>query len=131
MIEKVASWLGYNPRTRLVFVSNKYPGLPFVDLGFELASAIVPHIGSQALPMVAEQCAKDIIRNHKQHDSVVGYHVAIDNWGILLEPELSIDFAGFMESVSRNTTVFLLTDEPIRNDRYHGLDLSNLQYLTI
>lgn len=128
MEEKIAAWLTYQPRTLLVFVYHKPQAMPFVDFGYDFAKAIEPKLGNAMLPMEAVQCARNIFKSNTHNSEIIGCFVAVENWAILMEPELKIDLIALLTSVSQNTTVILLTDEPIKDDCFHNIDLSSIQY---
>lgn len=128
MEEKIASWLTYQPRTRLVFVNNKPQALTFVDLGYDFAKAIEAKINSRILPMEAEQSARNIFKSNTHKSEIIGNYIAIENWAILMEPELKINLVALLTSISQNTTVILLLDEPIKDNRLHDIDLTSIQY---
>lgn len=128
MENKIAQWLTYQPRTRLVFIKRKYESIQFVDIGYELAKAIEPEIGNPIMPMKAEQIARDIIKTNQKSNEIFGNYVALENWGILLEPELKINLKNFLSNISQNTTIILLTDEPIKESQLHDIDFSNIEF---
>lgn len=136
MTERIASWLTYQPRTHLVLVNRKPQEFEFVDFGYEFAKAIESDVKmaekkpqiKRMLPTIATDAAKKILRKHTRTDASIGDYVAIENWAILEEPELSPDLDHFFSNVSRNTTVILLIEGEIKDNRYHSLDLGNLQY---
>ncbi|MCM1141343.1 MAG: hypothetical protein NC453_22475 [Muribaculum sp.] len=128
MEEKIAAWLTYQPRTRLVFVNHKHRGIPFVDFGYDFAKAIEPKLNSPMLPMESENCARKIFKSNTHKSEIIGNYVAIENWAILMEPALKIDFVALLSSISQNTTVILLLDETIKDNSLHGIDLKSIQY---
>lgn len=128
MESKIAHWLTYQPRTRLVFMQKRQPSFRYVDFGYEFSKAIEPVIDSPALPMKAEQIARNIIKANRNVNETFGKYVALDNLAILLEPELKIDFKNFLTSISQNSTIILLIDDFIKGNRLHNIDLSNLEY---
>lgn len=128
VLEKIAAWLTYQPRTRLVFVNHKPQTMTFVDFGYDFAKDIEPKLNSKMLPMEAEQSARNIFKSNTFKSEIIGNYVAIENWAILLEPELKINLMALLTSVSQNTTVILLLDEPIKDNRLHGIDLTSIQY---
>ncbi len=128
MEKKIAQWLTYQPRTRLVFIRSRQLPISFVNFGYEFAKFIEPFLHTSKLPMKAFQFAHDFIKAHTQVNEIFGKYVAIENWAILLEPELKIDLRNFLTSISQNVTVILRIDDSIENDRLYNIDLSNIQY---
>lgn len=78
--------------------------------------------------MIAEENARAIIRSHSYQHPIIGKCIALENWAILMEPDLMIDLKSFLSGISQNTTIVLLLDSPIRNGQYHNIDLSTLEY---
>lgn len=128
MEEKIAAWLKYQPRTRLVFVNHKPQAMTFGDFGYDFAKAIEPKLNSKMLPMEAEQSARNIFKSNTSKSEIIGNYVAIENWAILMEPALKINLITLLTSISQNTTVILLLDEPIKDNRLHDIDLTSIQY---
>lgn len=78
--------------------------------------------------MKALQFARDIVKANIKLKENFGAYVALENWVILLEPELKIDIKNFLTSISQNTTVILRIDDAIENNKIHNIDLSNFEY---
>lgn len=131
MEKKIAAWLTYQPRTRLVFVNHKPQAMTFVDFGYDFAKAIEPKLNSKMLPMEAEQSARYIFKSNTRKSEIIGNYVAIENWAILMEPQLKINFITLLTSVSQNITVILLLDEPIKDNYIHDINLTSIQHYRI
>lgn len=128
MEKKIAQWLRYQPRTRLVFIRSRQLPISFVNFGYEFAKLIEPILHTPKLPMKALQFARDIVKANIKLKENFGAYVALENWVILLEPELKIDIKNFLTSISQNTTVILRIDDAIENNKIHNIDLSNFEY---
>lgn len=127
-MDKIAQWLTYQPRTRLVFVKTRPQNIQFFDFGYEFAKSIQSRLESPMLPMIAEESARNLIKAHTNTNGLIGKYVALENWDILFEPELKIDLRIFLTSISQNKTIFLLSDTSVKNAQYHNLNLSDLEY---
>ena len=63
MRDKIAQYLTYDPRNKLIFASILDRHLQSVDVGFELSKAIEPDLSSKHLPMIAEYSLNTILRH--------------------------------------------------------------------
>lgn len=119
MREKIAQYLKYNPRNKLIFIPKIDPNLHSVDLGFELASLIKNELPSPHLPMIAEDSFNSIMKMSVFHDEIVGDYIAISNWGILFEPELKLNILSLFDSYSKNQTLILVNCGDADTECFH------------
>ena len=119
MRKKIAQYLKYNPRNKLIFTPKIDPNLHSVDVGFELASIIKNDLASPFLPMVAEDCFNSIMRKSTFHDEILGDYIAISNWGILFEPELKLNLLSLFDSYSKGQTLILVNCGEADNECFH------------
>lgn len=78
--------------------------------------------------MAAEECARAILKSHTQVNHTLGNYVAIENWAILLEPELKINLANFLSSASQNLTLIMRYDTSFPDRHTITSHLSSLDY---
>jgi len=119
MRERIAQYLTYNPRNKLIFTSTIDPHLHSVDVGHELASLIKDDISSQHLPMIAEEMLGKILKNAVLNDEVIGEYIAISNWGILFEPDLKLNLLSLFDSYSMNQTLILVNCGEVNSESFH------------
>lgn len=102
----------YESRNRIVFCLDIIEGLEFHNVGFELADILKSNSTkyqnfSSILSIFNSSCYNDLI----------GRYLAIDNIGILFEPELKLDVRSIIESYSKNQCLIIRTDAKIKDDK--------------
>lgn len=119
MRERIAKFLEFDPRNKVVFVPRLDSHLQTVDVGNVLAAAIEPHLSSPTLPQIAEEAIRKIMINARHHDPVIGPYVALRNWGILFEPSLEINLLSLFDQYDKNQTLILENCGVVANGRFH------------
>lgn len=119
MREKIAQYLNYNPRNKLIFTPHADPRLQTIDVGFKLARLIQDDLESCHLPMVAEDNLNSLLRKSLANDDVIGNYVAIENWGILFEPALKLNLVSIFDSHSKSNTLILVNCGQADYDNFH------------
>ena len=108
MRERIAQFLKYQPRNKLVFTPQIDSPLYSVDVGVELSALIQENLGSPQLPLIAEDKLRSLIGNSTLTDDIIGEYVALSNWGILFEPELRFNLLFLLDSYSKSRTIILV-----------------------
>ena len=138
-IEKILAFLSLANRNRLVFCHDYIDGLFFVNVGKELAEALSKeNLHSPTVAYMAEDFLADILSTSRV-DSQVGAYVAIENIGILFEPDLGLNLKSTLDNASTNKTIIIRSDGIIISNRYYFLqegdgvfiDLTGLSYIEI
>lgn len=119
MREKIAQFLKYCPRNKVIFTHSIDPCLKTLDVGYELADLIKNDLNSPHLPMIAEDCLNSLIRQAISHDEIIGNYVAITNWGILFEPILKFNLLSLFDSISKSNTLILVDCGETDNENFH------------
>lgn len=119
MREKIAQYLSYDPRNKLIFAPRLDQHLQSVDVGFELSKAIESDLTSKYLPMIAEDCLNTILRKAIREDSIIGAYIAIENWGILFEPALNLNLVSIFDSHSKSNVLILVDCGQADNEMFH------------
>lgn len=119
MRERIAQFLSYDPRHKLVFAPTVDPCLPTVDVGFELASRLNDKLVSPHLSMIAEDELNNILKRSLCKDDIIGDYIALSNWGILFEPELKLNLLSLFDSYSKSATLILINCGQADNECFH------------
>lgn len=127
MREKIAQYLTFDPRNKLIFAPHIDKHLHAVDIGFELSKAIETDLSSPHIPMIAEDCLNSILRNAVKNDEIIGDYLAVENWGILFEPVLKLNLISIFDSHSKSNTLILVDCGQADYDKFH---LVNKQFNT-
>lgn len=117
--EKIAQFLKYCPRNKVIFTPAIDPCLKTLDVGYELANCIKNDLDSPHLPMIAEDCLYSLIKRAMMHDEVIGDYVAFANWGILFEPVLKFNLLSLLDSFSKSNTLILVDCGQADNECFH------------
>ena len=86
----------------------------------------------------AEDALNEIL-SQTQKDDMIGTYVAMDNIGILFEPELGFNLKSILDSASTNKTIIICSDGMIKSDCFYFLlegdndwiDLKGLSYIEL
>lgn len=135
----IADYLAQATRNRLVFCHEQIEGLTFVNVGKVLAESLAKQdLRSPMIAYMAEEVLDDILSSTKVDDEI-GSYVALDNIGVLFEPDLAFNLKSVIDSASTNKVVIIHSDGIIKSDRYYFLqegdasfiDLHGLSYIEI
>lgn len=136
---EVLSYLKSQPRNKIVFYIQDIPGIQTLDVGKELSheiKSIAPDakIGMKSLIIIDELFISSIWDN-----SDYGKYLALKNIGILLEPELKIDFLQILDKYSSSNTLFVKWEGEIEDrilyfltkEKGQKIDIKNLSHIVI
>ena len=118
---KIMSYLQQSTRNRIVFCHDDIDGVDFVDVGKEMALLLV---GRQQNNTGLDAIYKLVLNKSRQCDSI-GMYLAIENIGILFEPELKLDLRSLFNHYSKNQCLIVRTEAKIENDTLYFLDTSD------
>ena len=137
----IADYLAQATRNHLVFCHEQIEGLTFVNVGKALAESLVKQdLRSPMIAYIAEEVLDEILSSTKVDDEI-GSYVALDNIGVLFEPDLAFNLKSVIDSASTTTNkvVIVLSDGFIKSDCFYLLqegdtsfiDLHGLSYIEI
>ena len=138
-IQHIVEYLQQATRNRLVFCHEPIEGLTFVDLGKALATSLTgENLHSPTIAYTAEDVLAEILSS-PQIDSQIGNYVALENIGILFEPELEFNLKSILDNASTNKTIVVCSDGTILSDKFYFfqpgdgvfIDLGGLSYMEI
>ena len=139
MNSKIRLFLKLNPRNKLVVISDKelFEWLGWINVGNLLSQDI--NIADKKIIFKINQLLDDIIVKNKTQHKEFGEIIAIENIGLLLEPELKFNVEKFLSDYSQNNTLILKWEGEIdtnqlyfltKNDN-HKIDLNNISHIVI
>ena len=138
--KSINSFLKKSPRNRLIILSQEKPDeLAFVDMGIELSTAIEKQINHKQISMVVFDVLETIMQNSEKTHPEIGKYTAISNLGILFEKPLKFDFIHFLDSHSKNQTLFIYWEGEVDKNQLFFLtknkglqfDISNISHITL
>lgn len=137
---KLDSFLKKSPRNRLIILSQvKLGELSFVDIGSKLSKAIENQITHKQISMVASDALETIMQNSEKIHPEIGKYTAVSNLGILFEKALKIDFIHFLDTHSKNQTLFIYWEGEVDKTKLYFLsknkglqfDICNISHITL
>jgi hypothetical protein len=137
MLEEIITYLQLQPRNKLIVSSEKLKDLIYCDIGLEVANSFVDVPISKHFSLRAKTVISQIIASAEIDHPLLGRILALENLGILLEPELKFNFVDFLENTSKDIAVILNWDGEINNKKIYFLnqqdgkeiDLQHLSFL--
>ena len=137
--QKTITFVHQANRNHLVFCHDKIEDITFINIGKVLAEALSKenlHLPSVAY--IAEDLLVDILSTPRL-DSQIGPYVALENIGILFEPDLGLNLKSTLDNASTNKTIIIRSDGVIVSNRFYFLqdgdgvfiDLTGLSYIEI
>ena len=120
-LNETAKYVEQNTRNKIVFCHEDIDEITFVNVGLILSQLLTDEEnianGYQLL------CSN--ILNNQLYNKVIGDYIAIENIGILFEPELKLDLHNILESFSRNLCLIIKSDAKIKDDKFYFLTPSD------
>ena len=135
----ITDYLSQATRNRLVFCHDLIEDLSFINVGKVLAEKLMKeNLRSSMVGYVAEDVLNDILSSPKD-DVDIGSYVAIENIGVLFEPELELNLEATLDNASKDKVVIIHSEGFIKADRFYLLqegdtsfiDLHGLSYIEI
>ena len=117
----IKEYVRQNTRNKIVFCRSRMQGLQYVDVGFALSLCLKTNENNSPVIDIVSQILNDNIR----YDGDIGHYMAIENIGILFEPELKLDVRSIIDSNSKNQCLVVLTDAEIDNGVLYFLEKSD------
>ena len=104
-------------RNKLVISKQKMEGFEFIDIGKEFSMELgsIP-VHDDRFSLKAKDLLYSLIQRLETYSDFTGRYIALTNLGILLEPELRLNFLEFIQSVSQTYPLILHWDGVIEND---------------
>lgn len=135
----IYKYLNSQSRNKIVFFRNNIPDIEILNLGKELSNKINGLEIDNKISLKALLLINEILNESYIDHSDFGKYLAIENIGILLEPELKIDFVQLLNKHSSSYILFVKWDGEIENEtlffktKERGLkiDIKNLSHITI
>ena len=126
-------------RNKIVLYKNSLSSLHSIDLGNKLAFALKPIVNDKRLPLKCMSLIESILSASIEVDEVYGKYLAIQNVGILLEPDLKLDLAYLFDKFSTSNTLFVEWEGEIEGDSLYfqtkqkgkKIDISHLSHIVI
>ena len=116
-INEIAKYVKLNTRNKIVFCHKDIDEITFVNVGLILSQLLTDE---EKIANSYQLLCNNILNYHLCNE-VIGDYIAIENIGILFEPELKFDLRNIFESFSRNVCLIIKSDAEIIDDRFYFL----------
>lgn len=125
MKSTVRNYLNANPRNKLIIGRNYYSDLSYLNLGLEFAQVLSSASTNRHFPLKAKTLLDELLDSSVRTTSEAENTLAIENIGILFEPDLKVDFHALIDQHSKHNAIFLKWDGEIENDNLYFLTIEN------
>lgn len=116
-IQDIAYYLQQNTRNKIVFCREGIDGIRFINVGLELSRIL----GENPDTMDGADTAYKQVLGQSQENGLIGMYLALENIGILFEPDLKLDVRSIFDNYSKNQCLIVNTDAEIADDRFYFL----------
>lgn len=125
-------------RNKIVFHQEPINGLNNINIGIELASRLVELDDVKNFSFLAKQELDKLLTHASYVHPEFGKTISISNIGILLEPDLKIDFRYLLDNYSTENMLFIQwTGKIDRNELYFlsekgiKINIENFSYIKL
>lgn len=126
-IQDISTYLQQGTRNKIVFCKDDIEGIKFINVGIELASLL----NNQPEEISGIETIYRQVLNQSQQDKDIGIYLAIENIGILFEPELKIDIRSILSNFSKNQILIVKTEALIDNDNLYFQNINDNVYVSL
>lgn len=135
----IANYLSQSTRNRLVFCHAPIERLTFANIGVALSAALkTEDLRSPLIAYTAEDILGELMSSYHT-DALIGSYVAIENIGILFEPNLGFNLKSLFDNYSRERVLIICSEGTIHNHCFYfyqdgdgyAIDLKDLSYIEI
>lgn len=121
VIQRILKYGKSNPRNKIIFFFENMNGLRKINLGRKVSELIYNLEDSDRLALHVSNNLNSLLDLAIQDHDIFGKYLCIENPGILLEPELKLNFATFLGSYSQNNLLFVQWDGEIDDNSLYFL----------
>ncbi len=125
IINTIADYIKSQSRNKIIFHSQDISNIEAVNVGLKLSESICNFKESGRLAMQASSELDEILNAAISNHDVFGRYLAIENPGILFEPELKLDFARLLDRYSQNNVLFVKWEGEIDSEHIYFLTKEN------
>ncbi len=107
MLEQISAYLQQQPRNKLIISRKGIDGVDYCNVGTEVAEALIDLNFTKNFSLRSKSHISGILENAIYNHQVLGRILALENVGILLEPELKFNLVAFLENTTRDLVVVI------------------------
>lgn len=137
--ENIFSFINSSSRNKLIILKeDSQRSLNYINIGKLLAMEL-KNIDKKNIVFKINQLLDDVIVKNKIQHKEFGETIAIENIGLLLEPELKFNVEKFLSDYSQNNTLIIKWEGEIDDNQLyfltindnHKIDLNNISHIVI
>lgn len=138
-MDKIGKYIISQSRNKIIFYKNEIPGIQPLNLGKKLSHEILPIASDAKIGMKSLIIIDELFTSSIRDNSDYGKYLAIQNVGILFEPELKTDFLQILDKYSSSNTLFVKWEGEIEDgilyfltkEKGQKIDIKNLSHIVI
>lgn len=138
-MDKISKYLKSQSRNKIVFYKQDVLGLEAIDVGKKLSNEIKSIASDAKIGMKSLIIMDELFTSSFSNNSEYGKYLAIQNLGILFEPDLKTDFIQILDKYSSSNTLFVKWEGEIENgilyfltkEKGQKIDIKNLSHIVI
>ena len=138
-MDKIGKYIISQSRNKIVFFKTDMPGIEQLNVGDKLAKKIKHLVEDSKIGLKSRLIIEELFSSSITNDSAYGKYLAIQNVGILFEPELKTDFLQILDKYSSSNTLFVKWEGEIEDgilyfltkEKGQKIDIKNLSHIVI
>ncbi len=138
-MEDIHRYIQQSTRNKIIISKLEVPEINYLDIGLELSRKFVPILGSPRFVLEARDLIQEIFQNGVKRSHYDKNTLALKNFGILLEPSLKLNLDQLFDEISKNTSLFILSEGTYDNGILYFLskaigkqiNFKNISHITI
>jgi hypothetical protein len=107
MDNNIKQFINSYSRNKLILTAEPIDNIDYIDIGKVFSKHIKEFLGNKMFSLKAKMELDEVLDSNIMHADDIGKYLAITNLGILLEPELKIDFVQILDKYSSSNTLFV------------------------
>jgi len=138
-MDKIGKYIISQSRNKIIFYKNEIQGIQPLNLGKKLSHEILSIASDAKIGMKSLIIIDELFTSSIRDNSDYGKYLAIQNVGILFEPELKTDFLQILDKYSSSNTLFVKWEGEIEDgilyfltkEKGQKIDIKNLSHIVI
>lgn len=123
--ELIRKYISCQARNKLIFHRRLLSSITSIDVGRKLSEALYLTELKDRISMRAMIAIQGMMEDGMRENELLGNYLALQNIGILFEPELKIDVQQLFDAFSKNNLLFIHWEGVIENDILYFLKKEN------
>lgn len=139
MIHKIKRYQLSQSRNKIIFYKKEILDIKVLDIGKYMSQEMNYIISDSKIGLKSHLIIEQLFSSSITNDSTYGKYLAIQNVGILFEPELKMDFLQILDKYSSSNTLFVKWEGVIEDgilyfltkEKGQKIDIKNLSHIVI